>query len=149
VQDEVASSAKQRNAVVSLMAPRIPHRCGPDEDSTSRGSYWYGDDKYYYTGYDSARSGQVGHGQTSTLELTAQGPKTLKFMWRVSSEQYADYLELWIDGVKQNSISGEMAWAAQSWWLASGSHTVQLIYRKSSSGTAASDAGWVDYLRLE
>jgi hypothetical protein len=115
----------------------------------SGSAYWYGDDKYYYTGYDSARSGQVGHGQTSTLEFTAQGPKTLRFMWRVSSEQYADYLELWIDGVKQNSISGETAWAAQSWWLASGSHTVQLIYRKSSSGTAGSDAGWVDYLRLE
>lgn len=112
-------------------------------------AHWYGDDKYYYTGYDSARSGLVGHGQTSTLEFTAQGSKTLKFMWRVSSEQYADSLELWIDGVKQNSISGETAWAAQSWWLAAGSHTVQLVYRKSSTGTAGSDAGWVDYLRLE
>jgi hypothetical protein len=112
-------------------------------------AHWYGDDKYYYTGYDSARSGLVGHGQTSTLEFTAQGSKTLKFMWRVSSEQYADSLELWIDGVKQNSISGETAWAAQSWWLAAGSHTVQFVYRKSASGTAGSDAGWVDYLRLE
>ncbi|HZH77596.1 MAG TPA: Ig-like domain-containing protein [Archangium sp.] len=112
-------------------------------------AHWYGDDKYYYTGYDSARSGLVGHGQTSTREFTAQGSKTLKFMWRVSSEQYADSLELWIDGVKQNSISGETAWAAQSWWLAAGSHTVQFVYRKSASGTAGSDAGWVDYLRLE
>ncbi|MFE8602199.1 hypothetical protein [Vitiosangium sp. GDMCC 1.1324] len=38
---------------------------------------------------------------------------------------------------------------AQSWWLATGSHTVQLIYRKNGSGTAGGDAGWVDYLRLE
>jgi hypothetical protein len=61
----------------------------------------------------------------------------------------SDYLELWIDGVKQNSISGETAWAAQSWWLAAGSHTVQRVYRKNSTGIAGSDAGWVDYLRLE
>ena len=115
----------------------------------SGAAYWYGDDKYYYTGYDSARSGTVGHGQTSTLELTAEGNKTLRFMWRVSSELNADFLELWIDGVKKNSISGETTWAAQSWWLAAGTHTVQLVYRKSASGSAGGDAGWVDSLRLE
>ncbi|HSP78714.1 MAG TPA: Ig-like domain-containing protein, partial [Myxococcaceae bacterium] len=112
-------------------------------------AFWYGDDKYYYTDYDSVRSGQIGHGQTSTLEFTAQGPRTLRFVWRVSSEQYADYLELWLDGVKKNSISGETAWASQSWWLASGSHSVKFVYRKSGSGAAGSDAGWVDFLRVE
>jgi hypothetical protein len=110
---------------------------------------WYGDDRYYYTGNDSARSGVVGHGQASTLEFTATGNKTLRFMWRVSSEQYGDYLELWIDGVKKNSISGDTVWAEQSWWLAAGSHTVQLVYRKSASGSSGIDAGWVDSLRLE
>jgi hypothetical protein len=91
----------------------------------------------------------VGHGQTSTLEFSAEGNKTLRFMWRVSSELNVDFLELWIDGVKKNSISGETTWAAQSWWLAAGTHTVRLVYRKSASGSAGGDAGWVDSLRLE
>ncbi len=152
--DSAGNSAESRVTVmVDNPASGITLNNGLDNSTLSfrvgGSAYWYGDDKYYYTGNDSARSGQVGHGQTSTLEFTAEGSKTLRFMWRVSSEQYADYLELWIDGVKKNSISGETTWAAQSWWLAAGSHTVQLIYRKSSSGTAGSDAGWVDFLRLE
>lgn len=152
---DMAGNASESRVTVMVDNPSSGITLNNGVDNTtlsfrlSGSAHWYGDDKYYYTGYDSARSGLVGHGQTSTLEFTAQGSKTLRFMWRVSSEQYADYLELWIDGVKQNSISGETAWAAQSWWLAAGSHTVQLVYRKSASGTAGSDAGWVDYLRLE
>jgi hypothetical protein len=116
---------------------------------TSGSALWYGDDHYYYADYDSVRSGQIGHGQTSTLRFAAQGARTLRFMWRVSSEASRDFLELWIDGVKKNSISGETAWAAQSWWLPAGTHTIELIYRKDGSGTQGSDAGWVDWLRLE
>jgi len=152
---DTAGNASESRVTVTVNNPGsgITLNNGLDNSSLSfrvgGSALWYGDDRYYYTGNDSARSGVVGHGQTSTLEFTAAGNKTLRFMWRVSSELYADYLELWIDGVKKNSISGDTAWAEQSWWLAAGSHTVQLVYRKSASGSAGIDAGWVDSLRLE
>lgn len=82
------------------------------------------------------------------MELTAPGNKTLTFRWRVSSESSRDHLELWIDGVKKNSISGSTSWASQSWWLPAGTHTVRFVYRKDGSGSAGYDAGFVDCLAL-
>jgi hypothetical protein len=117
--------------------------------TTGGSANWYGDDLYSYAGGDSARSGKVGHGQASWLHFDAAGPRTLSFRWRVSSELYGDYLELWIDGVKKNSISGDTSWAAQSWWLPSGSHTIKLQYQKNASVTAGVDAGWIDLLQVQ
>jgi hypothetical protein len=117
--------------------------------TTGGSANWYGDTFYHYVGGDSARSGQIGRNQTSWLEFTAQGPKTLKFHWRVSSRQYYDYLELWINGQKKNSITGSTSWAYQGWWLTSGTHTIRFVYRTSSAAASGYDAGWVDYIRVE
>jgi hypothetical protein len=150
-----AGNMSQASVTVTVDNPGngITLNNGLDSDTiglqTSGSALWYGDDLYHYVGGDSARSGQIGHGQTSTLEFTASGLKTLRFVWRTSSELNRDYLELWIDGVKKNSISGNTAWAAQSWWLPSGTHSVKLVYRKDGGGSAGNDAGWVDWLRLE
>ncbi|MDK2972297.1 MAG: large repetitive protein [Candidatus Sumerlaeota bacterium] len=117
--------------------------------STGGSANWYGDDHFYFTGGDSIRSGMIGHGQSSHVQFTAAGNQTLRFKWRVSSQSGGDYLELWIDGVRKNRISGDTTWASQDWWLPAGTHTVKLQYIKDSSGIAGLDAGWVDYLRLE
>lgn len=117
--------------------------------TTGGNANWYGDTRYWFTNNSSIRSGIITHNQSSWVEFQAAGPKTLRFQWRVSSEASKDFLELWIDGVKKNSISGDTTWAEQSWWLASGTHTIRLQYKKDASGTANLDAGFVDYLRLE
>lgn len=117
--------------------------------TTGGNAGWYADSLYYYTGTTSIRSGIIGHSGTSWVQFTAAGNKNLRFQWRVESQASGDYLELWIDGVKKNSISGSTSWAAQDWWLAAGTHTVKLQYVKNASTTTGRDAGWVDFLRVE
>ena len=117
--------------------------------ATGGAAHWYGDTTYHYCGGDAARSGQIGDGASTWMELTAPGNRTLTFRWRVSSEASYDHLELWIDGVKKNSISGDTAWASQAWWLGAGTHTVRFQYRKDGATKAGLDAGFIDCLALQ
>lgn len=117
--------------------------------TTGGDAHWYGDTTWYFCGGDAARSGRIGHGQTSWMELTTSGNKTLSFRWRVSSEANYDFLELWIDGVRKNRISGNTNWALQSWWLGAGTHTVRFVYRKDGATSAGLDAGFIDCLSVQ
>jgi hypothetical protein len=108
---------------------------------------WYGQNQQLRsgdaTGY--AISGDIGDAQTSSMQATVQGPGTLSFFWSVSSEPGFDFLEFWVNGVRQSgSISGSVAWAQRSFTLASGTQTLRWTYRKDSSVSAGSDAGFVD-----
>ena len=108
---------------------------------------WYGQNQLLRsgdaTGY--AISGDIGDAQTSSMQATVQGPGTLSFFWSVSSEPGFDSLEFWVNGVRQSgSISGSVGWAQRSFTLASGTQTLRWTYRKDSSVSAGSDAGFVD-----
>ena len=108
---------------------------------------WYGQNQQLRsgdaTGY--ATSGDIGDTQTSSMQATVQGPGTLSFFWSVSSEPGWDFLEFWVNGVRQSgSISGSVGWAQRSFALASGTQTLRWTYRKDSSVSAGSDAGFVD-----
>ena len=39
-----------------------------------------------------------------------EGSGTIYFYWKVSLEQNADYLKLYLDGVYKDQISGEVDW---------------------------------------
>lgn len=41
--------------------------------------------------------------------------KTIMFYWKVSSELNGDYLEFYIDDVRQDRISGEVNWQNKSY----------------------------------
>lgn len=108
---------------------------------------WYGQNKTLRsgdaTGY--AVSGDIGDGQASGLETVVTGPGTLSFYWSVSSEASFDYLEFWINGVKQSGpISGSAGWAQRSFSLQSGTQTLRWVYRKDTSVSTGSDAGFLD-----
>ena len=95
-------------------------------------------------GIDAARSGIIAHSKQSWIETTVTGPGTLDFSWKVSSEQYRDYLELSLDGDNENYISGEVDWKAKSLIIEAGTHTIRWQYFKNSSVSEGADAGWVD-----
>jgi len=108
---------------------------------------WYGQNQQLRsgdaTGY--AISGDIGDAQTSSMQATVQGPGTLSFFWSVSSEPGFDFLEFWVNGVRQSgSISGSVGWAQRSFTLAAGTQTLRWTYRKDTSASAGSDAGFVD-----
>jgi hypothetical protein len=64
---------------------------------------------------------------------------------KVSSEP-GDALRFYIDGVLQDSWSGELPWEYLSYQAGSGLHNYQWCYEKNSSVSAGNDAAWIDHL---
>ena len=102
----------------------------------------------YHNG-DAARTRyNVSDNDESWLQTTVTGAGTVAFYWKVSSEADSDYLEFYIDSVRQDRISGDLDWAEKSYEITgSGSHTLKWRYVKDSSGSSGSDRGYVDYVR--
>lgn len=97
-----------------------------------------------YDGIDAAASGVISDSEESWMETEVTGPGTLTFWWKVSSESNWDFLELWVDGVHSNRISGEVDWQLQTVALPAGPHTLRWRYTKDSSFSSGEDRGWVD-----
>ncbi len=95
---------------------------------------------------DAAQSGDISGNQESWMQTTVSGKGTVKFYWKVSSEEDYDFLEFYIDGSLQEKISGlEDDWERQIYTIStSGSHTLEWRYIKDGSGDSGSDCGWVD-----
>lgn len=75
------------------------------------------------------------------------------FDWTVSSEANYDWLSFYIDGVRQDRISGCTTWTAACWQsrsynLAAGTHTLRWAYEKDYSVAGGQDAGWLDKVIL-
>ncbi len=105
---------------------------------------WYGQAGVTHDGVDAAQSAVITDSQDTWFETEVAGPGELGFWWRVSSENYYDYLEFYIDGVRQVRISGESAWQERTYSLGSGAHTLKWRYMKDWSVAEGSDCGWVD-----
>ncbi|HWH72409.1 MAG TPA: DUF4082 domain-containing protein, partial [Candidatus Sulfotelmatobacter sp.] len=112
--------------------------------TTGGTSNWIVQTATTHDGADAAQSGTISHNQSSWLQTTITGPGTVSFWWKVSSESYYDYLTFMLDGVSQTSISGEQAWALQTYTLGSGPHTLRWAYSKSSSVSSGQDKAWLD-----
>jgi hypothetical protein len=95
------------------------------------------------------QSGQIFDGQQSTLETTVTGPGTLTFWWKVSSEAGHDFLSFAINDAPAASISGAVGWQQQTFYLPDGPLDLKWIYAKDFSGSAGSDAGWVDQVAFQ
>jgi RHS repeat-associated protein len=101
-----------------------------------------------YFDNDNAQSGTLGNSQESWMQTTVSGPGTIRFWWKVSSEAYYDWLEFWVDGVQQDSISGEVDWTETSYAVTgTGSHTLKWRYAKDGSGSDGEDCAYVDYVQ--
>jgi hypothetical protein len=98
-----------------------------------------------YVGTTSMKAPEaLGNNQSCTIQTTVSGYSSLSFYWKVSSEANYDYLEFYIDGVRQDRIAGTVAWQQKSYTFSTGSHTVKWVYDKDVSVSSGSDCGWVD-----
>ncbi|MCH7556097.1 MAG: hypothetical protein IIB56_01425 [Planctomycetes bacterium] len=100
---------------------------------------------FYYDG-DAAQSGGISHNQESWMQTMVSGAGTVRFYWKVSSEDGYDYLEFYIDGSLQDRISGTVDWQQMTYTLSLGSHTLEWRYTKDPYVSSGSDCGWVDKL---
>jgi formylglycine-generating enzyme required for sulfatase activity len=66
------------------------------------------------------------------------------FWWKVSSEKNYDKFSYSLNGVNQETISGEVDWTHRTLTLPAGDHTIRWTYSKDESGAVGQDAGWLD-----
>lgn len=105
---------------------------------------WYGQSLITHDGVAAAQSGLIGDGMSSRLSTTVTGSGTFSFWWKVWSEQDYDYLQLYVNNVRQMQISGLSDWANISFPLGAGMHTIKWQYSKDGAVSSGLDAGWVD-----
>jgi PKD repeat protein len=114
--------------------------------SLSGDADWFSQTVTTYYGGDAAQSGAIGNNQSSTMEttVTAATAQSVKFFWKVSSEDGYDFLKFYIDGVEQDKIAGEVDWTQAAFNMSAGTHTLKWSYIKDPYVYDGSDCGWVD-----
>lgn len=107
---------------------------------------WFAEIAITHDGNVAAQSGHILDDQQTVLQTTGIGPGLLTFWWKVSSEEYFDFLNFYLD--QTNSplarISGDVDWQQLSFNIPSGPHTLWWIYAKDPSVSVGQDAGWLD-----
>ena len=113
---------------------------------TSGNAQWFGETNVTHDGVAAAQSGGIGALQETILQTTlvTNWSGRCTFWWKVSSEQYFDFLEFRVNGTIQTNISGEVNWQPVSIPVATGTNVLMWRYSKDASVDAGQDAGWVD-----
>ena len=111
---------------------------------TSGNAAWTEQASVTHDGVDAAQSGLLTDSQSSTVQTTVTGPGNLSFWWKVSSEEWFDYLTFYMDGISQAAISGEVGWEQRAFSVGSGNHILKWTYAKDLSLDAGADAAWLD-----
>jgi hypothetical protein len=100
-----------------------------------------------HDGVDSAWLGFIGQGQETWMETSVVGPVTLEFWWKIEADA-ADSLQLIIDGVPWQSISGTNEWTLLSKFISSGTHSVRWRFSRGSAINSAPGVAWVDQVSV-
>jgi hypothetical protein len=119
-----------------------------DEWTFAGNANWVIDNTTSYDGVYSARSGSIGDSQTSailtTVDMLQDG--VVQFWKKVSSESGYDFLKFYVDGIPQDSWSGEVGWSEEVFNLEAGTHTLKWSYEKDYWVSEGSDCAWIDYI---
>ena len=101
-----------------------------------------------YEGNYCARSGSIGHNQSSSLYLTVDvlSAGDLSFYKKVSSENNYDYLRFFVDNNEMGAWSGTVSWSQETYQITAGEHTFKWEYTKDVGVIGGSDCGWIDYI---
>jgi len=126
------------------------------DDDTCQNYPNSGDESWYETTDNSYCGGSsmtiptaLDNNEAATIETTISGFTSVSFRWKVSSEINYDFLEFYIDGIRQDRISGEVDWQQKSYSISSGTHALKWVYSKDYSISSGSDAGWLDCVTFQ
>ena len=126
----------------------------------SPGTYWERVTDEAHDGVDSLRSGAIGDNEHVELTTRIEGPATLRFWWKVDSQEHADFMtfaavtenEVKTSGqsFQERRISGEQGWTKVQVSLPLPTdYRARWRYERDGSGRAGADAGWIDEVRVE
>jgi Zinc carboxypeptidase/Carboxypeptidase regulatory-like domain/FlgD Ig-like domain len=101
-----------------------------------------------YEGSFSAKSGDIGDSQDTSLMVTAEivAAGDLSFFRKVSSESGWDFLNFYIDNTQLGNWSGSSDWVQENYPVTAGTHTFKWEYTKDTNTSSGSDCGWIDYI---
>lgn len=95
------------------------------------------------------RSGVLGDGQSSTLELeTVMRAGTVSFDLRVSTEANWDFVEFYLNGVRVQRWSGDVPWRSYQFNVPAGRNRLTWRYSKDANFSTGFDAAFLDNLYL-
>jgi hypothetical protein len=118
--------------------------------TTVAGSHqpWIIVDNDSYTGTYSARSGNITHNQTSSLQIThnVSEPSVISFALKVSSESGYDKMNFFINNINMGDWSGEVDWTLVSFPVPAGNNTYRWSYIKDISLSHGADKAWIDHI---
>ena len=100
-----------------------------------------------HDGIDAATHYPIADLQEASVATALVGPGSLTFWWKVSSEQYGDFLRFYRDDLELPAaapISGDTGWQQITIPIPAGSHTVRWTYAKNASVAMGEDAAWLD-----
>ena len=103
-----------------------------------------------HDGVAAMRSGAIGDGESSSIEMTVVGAGEIGFWWKSSSEisrnRKFDYVSFLIDGEEKSWMGGELDWTNEVFAVTgSGAHTFKWVYQKNGNGkTQGEDCAWLD-----
>lgn len=103
-----------------------------------------------HEGLYSAKSANINDNEKSGLTLTLDviGYDEISFYRKVSSEGGFDFLNFYIDGVKMDQWSGNLAWELVSFDVTPGNHTFKWAFEKDGATSQGYDCGWIDWITL-
>jgi formylglycine-generating enzyme len=145
-EDEVRllyASARYDGAGLEGAATKSPFEPATATSWSAGGTEWTVDTAISHDGVDSVKA-QTTDGQSTYREYTVTGSAVVDFWWKVSSEELYDTFSYSLNGVNQQTISGEVDWTYRTLTLPEGTHTIRWTYTKDESGAVGQDAGWLD-----
>ena len=103
-----------------------------------------------HDGVAALRSGEIGDGESSFVEMTVSGEGEIGFWWKVSSEinrnRKYDYVSFLVDGEELSWLGGERDWTNETFTVVgAGEHTFRWVYQKNENElTQGQDCAWLD-----
>ncbi len=110
---------------------------------------WWNDNSQFFDGVFSARSGKINNNESTSLSYpcNVQNCDFVSFWSKTSSEQ-GDKLKFIIDGTVVGEWSGQSDWSFHIFKVQPGTKLIEWRYSKDISGSAYSDAVWIDNIHL-
>ena len=104
-----------------------------------------------HDGVAALRSGAIGDGGSSSVEMSVDGAGEIGFWWKTSCETAAknkqrDFVAFFLDGTEQCWMGGITDWSNKVFTVSGdGAHTLKWVYRKNDNGTTeGDDCAWLD-----
>ncbi|MBT7469569.1 MAG: hypothetical protein HN692_04095, partial [Candidatus Cloacimonetes bacterium] len=109
---------------------------------------WTIDNFFSYDGSYSAKSGDIGEWENTSLSITMEAVSDgeITFWQKISTEANYDFFKFYIDGVLQESWAGEIAWTEEVFSVQAGTHTYKWEYNKDGYVDVGGDCVWIDYI---